>query len=293
MPEIELSLQDVRALLALHAPEWGIKRIEKVASAGTDNALFRLDDNCLLRIPSRPSAVEPLRKELIWLPKFTGLSLSVPQVLLQSQTHNELGFDFGIYAWLDGEEAFPDRIDDLTQASKSLATFLTTLRKMPTDGAPLAGPHNNNRGIVLSELTDKTMTSIETLSDEINAEAARAIWEAACSNPFDAQPTWVHGDLKSDNMLAKGGRLSAVIDWGLSAVGDPAVDLATAWTWVTPENRAAFQNECNVSQTDWNRAKGWAVYCAVIALSYYRGRSHDALCKQSRQTLQNLGLLQS
>lgn len=291
MLKTELSLQDVRALLASHAPEWGFKRVKKVVSSGTDNALFRLDDDALLRIPTRPSSVEPLRKELIWLQKFTELPLSVPQVLFQSQTYNALGFDFGIYEWLDGEDGTLDKIDDPTQAAKSLAHFLTALRKMPTVGAPLAGPHNSNRGIELSELTEKTTASIKTLSDEINADAAIKIWNAACSAPCDAPPTWVHGDLKSDNMLAKEGRLSAVIDWGLSAVGDPAVDLAAAWTWVAPESRASFQTECSVSETDWNRAMGWALYCAVIALSFYRGRSHEVLCKQSRQTLHNLRLL--
>ena len=43
-------------------------------------------------------------------------------------------------------------------------------------------------------------------------------------------PVWLHGDLHSGNLLAERGRLSAVIDFGLLAVGDPACDLMVAWT---------------------------------------------------------------
>jgi aminoglycoside phosphotransferase (APT) family kinase protein len=47
--------------------------------------------------------------------------------------------------------------------------------------------------------------------------------------PFDpARPTLVHGDFKLDNVMLDSsdlGRLIAVFDWEMSAIGDPLVDL--------------------------------------------------------------------
>jgi len=41
--------------------------------------------------------------------------------------------------------------------------------------------------------------------------------------------TVVHGDLWHENMLARGRRLTGVLDWEDAGVGDPAVDLAGLW----------------------------------------------------------------
>jgi hypothetical protein len=39
----------------------------------------------------------------------------------------------------------------------------------------------------------------------------------------------VHGDFWHENLLARGSRLTAVLDWEAAAVGDPAIDLAGLW----------------------------------------------------------------
>lgn len=283
-------VDDVEAFLSLHAPDWSSKSVQPWPSSGTDNALFLLGNDCVLRLPSRSSAVESLEKELVWLPKLTGLPLAVPKVLFHGQVKAELGFEFGILTWLEGSDATPGAIEDRRLAAGALAHFLSKLRSIPTEGAPLAGPENSNRGVELATLSEKTLASIEVLADEIHADAARRIWEQACLAPFEGQPTWVHGDLKADNMLAKDGQLTAVIDWGLAAVGDPAVDIAAAWTWVEQEARPSFKSASGVDDATWTRARGWALYCSVIALSYYRGRSHETLCAQSRRTLRRLGV---
>jgi aminoglycoside phosphotransferase (APT) family kinase protein len=36
---------------------------------------------------------------------------------------------------------------------------------------------------------------------------------------------WIHGDLLRPNLLVRGGRLRAVIDFGAVGVGDPAADV--------------------------------------------------------------------
>ncbi len=43
------------------------------------------------------------------------------------------------------------------------------------------------------------------------------------------------------NLLLDDGRLSAVIDWGGSGMGDPAVDLMVAWNVLDARGRAVFR----------------------------------------------------
>ncbi|WP_419913800.1 aminoglycoside phosphotransferase family protein [Hoeflea sp.] len=284
------TVAQVQELLTRHAGGWADRDICRLDSTGTDNALFLLGKDAVLRIPIRATAVEPLEKELSWLPQFKGLPLSVPEVLFHGRTRREIGFDFGIFGWQEGQIATPDRIADPNAAARTLARFLSAMHKVNADGAPAAGRKNHNRGIKLAALTEKTLECLNVLSDEINAGKACEMWERACAAPVEDEPVWVHGDLKADNMIAKDGSLSAIIDWGLSAVGDPAVDYAAAWSWVEPKCRDVFQSECTASDAGWERARGWALYGAVIALSHYRGRSHEALCRQSRLTLRRLEL---
>ncbi|MGJ8530412.1 aminoglycoside phosphotransferase family protein [Maritalea sp.] len=286
----EHTLDEVRAILTEYAAEWADLPLKQLVSTGTDNTLYRLADDYVLRIPKRDSAILPLKKELIWLPRLRGLPLRVPQVVFHAKTTYDLGFDFGIFKWENGQIATPDQLPNRMQAAKSLAQFLSALHQVETVNAPKAGAENHNRGVDLAVLTEKTHASIVILADEIDTNKAREMWELGCSAPVVERPVWIHGDLKADNMISCDGELKAVIDWGLSAVGDPAVDYATAWTWIEPECRDTFQDECNIVEDDWHRAKSWALYCAVISLSYYRGRSHKELCEQSRLTLQRLEL---
>ena len=52
---------------------------------------------------------------------------------------------------------------------------------------------------------------------------------------------WIHADLMPGNLLLRDGRLSAVIDWGGSGMGDPAVDLMVAWNLLDAAGRTQFR----------------------------------------------------
>ncbi|MFC7586625.1 phosphotransferase [Nonomuraea antimicrobica] len=56
------------------------------------------------------------------------------------------------------------------------------------------------------------------------------MWEAAVAAEWRGRPVWFHGDLAHGNLLVADGRLTAVIDFGTSGVGDPACDLVISWT---------------------------------------------------------------
>ena len=55
-----------------------------------------------------------------------------------------------------------------------------------------------------------------------------------------------------------------MIDFGTCAVGDPACDLAIAWTAFAGESRAAFLRGVGVDDDTRARARGWALWKALV-----------------------------
>lgn len=275
--------------LRAQAPQWAHLPLHRIASSGTDNAIFRLGDKLSVRIPRRLSAVPLLAKELDWLPHLQGLPLAVP--VLRFRGHSGRGFDFGIFDWMEGRIATAGHVADWQDAARRLADFLKALHLKDIKGAPLAGASNSRRGVALGELSKTIGPAIDIVADEVDTGCAHTLWEEACAVEQRKPPVWLHGDLKADNLIVRDGILRGVMDWGLSAVGDPAADYATAWFWVDPSAREQFRERLALDDGDWLRARGWALYGAIVALSYYRGGKNEALCRQSRLTLSRLGLL--
>jgi len=67
---------------------------------------------------------------------------------------------------------------------------------------------------------------------------------------------WFHGDIAPGTILLRDGRLAAVIDFGTCGVGDPACDLAIAWTYFTPHERRMLAAEVAHDADTWARARG-------------------------------------
>ena len=80
-------------------------------------------------------------------------------------------------------------------------------------------------------------------------------------------PVWFHGDVAAGNLLVEDGRLGAVIDFGTSGVGDPACDLAIAWTLFGGESRDAFRAAMGLDDATWARGRGWTLWKALITLA--------------------------
>jgi aminoglycoside phosphotransferase (APT) family kinase protein len=101
---------------------------------------------------------------------------------------------------------------------------------------------------------------------------------------WDRAPLWIHGDLAPGNLLVQRGRLSAVIDFGGLAVGDPACDLMIAWHYLSGDDRASFRAILSPDDATWARGRGWALSMAVIALPYYL-HTNAAIVAASRRTI--------
>jgi aminoglycoside phosphotransferase (APT) family kinase protein len=91
----------------------------------------------------------------------------------------------------------------------------------------------------------------------------------------------------ASNLLLRGGRLSAVIDFGTCGVGDPSCDLLPAWNFLPADARAVFRDALDVDDASWARGRGWAVAKAVQAIPYYK-ETNPALANNGRHVLREL-----
>ena len=113
----------------------------------------------------------------------------------------------------------------------------------------------------------ETREAIHRLGDRIDTDSALALWESAVVAPWQGAPVWVHGDVSASNLLVDRGCLHAVLDFGCSGVGDPACDLTIAWTLFSGESRKAFFSPLAVDGDARSRARGWALWKALIVLA--------------------------
>lgn len=100
----------------------------------------------------------------------------------------------------------------------------------------------------------------------IDVTRALLLWGQACATKWNKTPAWIHGDFAIGNTLMGGGRLSAVIDFGGAAVGDPACDLVIAWIYLSGKAREIFISEMDMDTDTLLRARAWALWNATFEL---------------------------
>ena len=286
--EVATDVALVRALVRAQFPEWAELPVEAVPERGTDNALYRLGDELVARLPRLDRCAETLRKELRWLPQLApGLPLAVPLPVAVGEPAEGFPFPWAIYGWLEGDSATPERIGDVSQAAADLAEFIAALQRIDSTGGPGPGAHNAFRGIPLAGRRDEvTRAAIAQLDAEIETDAVTAAWdEALRAADWHRPPVWIHGDLDSRNLLVRDGRLSAVLDFGCLGVGDPACDAMVAWKLLDDEGRATFRSALGIDDATWSRARGWAVSQAVVALAYYTVETNAVLVREAQRWL--------
>jgi aminoglycoside phosphotransferase (APT) family kinase protein len=257
----------VRALLADQHPQWQHLPLRPVGHGGNDHRLLRLGDDLCVRLPRSPRAVPQVAKEQRWLPRLAPhLPLPVPDVRGVGRPSPRFPAPWSVYDWLPGAPATHAPVDDPVRFAADLARFLVALRGVdPTDG-PGPGAHSAFRGAPLAH-GDAEVGAILHRVHGRERDRAAGIWRDALDAQFTGPPVWFHGDVSAGNLLVRDGALSAVIDFGCSAVGDPACDTVVVWTRLSGRARDVFRRELDVDDATWARGRGWAVWKALTMIT--------------------------
>ena len=282
--EIPTDVPLVRRLIVQQFPQWAQLKIRPVESAGTDNALYRLGEELTVRLPRIHWAVDNVDKEVIWLPILaTQLPFPVPVPLAKGRPAEGFPYPWSVCRWIQGENP---RVGSLSQAedfARELAQFIVALRSIDSAGGPAC-----ERGVPLAQRDAPTRKAIEELRGTVDTDAVSAAWESTLQVPiWNGPPVWLHGDLSALNLLCTDGRLCGVLDFGMSGIGDPAVDLIPAWTLLPKTAREPFRKATQVDDATWRRARGWALSISLIQLPYYRDRN-PTLAELARRTIEQV-----
>jgi aminoglycoside phosphotransferase (APT) family kinase protein len=235
--------------------------VRPVANGGWDNQTFHLGSEMSVRLPSAAEYALAVEKEHRWLPHFAArLPLPIPVPVAKGEPGAGYPYPWSIYEWLDGEPGSADRIADPVRFAVDLAEFLSALQSIDPAGGPLPGKHNWFRGGTLRTFDGLAQQALVALDGHIDVGLAGEIWKNAQAAAWSGEQRWFHGDVAQGNLLLKEGELAAVIDFGTCGIGDPACDLAVAWTLLSAEGRQAFRERLSVSDEMWARGRGWALW---------------------------------
>jgi aminoglycoside phosphotransferase (APT) family kinase protein len=275
----------VRRLIAAQFPEWAGLPVRRFPSGGTVNAMFRLGEDMVVRLPLVEGGARDVLKERTWLPRLAPhLPVPIPVPLGAGRPAEGYPWPWAVHTWLPGE---PPEAGALTQPAllaQDLAHFVTAMRAVDLPGAPPA-----HRGGPLAALDAPTRTAIAHLralpQENVDCDAATAVWNAALRAPaWPGPPVWLHADLMPGNLLVSAGRLTSVIDFGCLGAGDPACDLFPAWNLLPPAARQTFREALHVPDATWTRGRARTLSQALIALPYYRD-TNPAMASNARHVI--------
>lgn len=279
-PTIDENL--VRKLIAAQFPQWRHLPVKAVEPGGWDNRTFRLGENMIARLPSAASYLLQVDKEQTWLPKLSPhLPLPIPTPLGRGAPGEGFPWPWSVYDWLEGEPAHDGVVTDMPRFAADIAAFLAALQKIDATDGPLPGAHNFQRGGPPAFYDAETQQALIALEGRIDTGKARAVWNRALASSWQLPPVWFHGDIAWGNLLVHDGRLAAVIDFGTSGIGDPACDLAIAWTMFDGDSRAAFRDGLDLDDDTWARGRGWTLWKALITAA-----GHDANQREAGKAFQ-------
>ncbi len=271
--EYEVTAGLVRRLLAAQHPDLARLPVEPLAH-GWDNALFRLGDRLVARLPRRALGAAIVGGEQRWLPELAPrLPLPVPVPVRTGKPGEGYPWPWSVTPFLPGTPAADEPPFDPSRAASDLGRFFARLHTP----APPDAPPNPYRGVPLAQRGENFARNLDLLAGQVDRSAVLDAWTAALAAPlWVGPPLWLHGDPHPANILIRDGAVSGVLDFGDITAGDPAADLSLAWMLLPPARhgdfraayaRAGARNDAAGDAT-WARARGWAVNLAVAFLAW-------------------------
>jgi aminoglycoside phosphotransferase (APT) family kinase protein len=287
--------EQAQLLVESQFPELAPARVETFRF-GWDNTVFLVNDAYVFRFPRREMGADALEAEIRVMPGIAHrLPLPVTAAKFIGRPSAGFPWSFAGYPMLEGRTACCADLDARRRARTAapLGRFLAALHAIPAREAALhgAGPDAIRR----LDLPKRVPRAKEHLRQALEARLLDdpfpwdgIIDEAARLDPPRGD-TLVHGDLYARHLLVDGaGRLCGVIDWGDVHLGDAAVDLAIAHSFLPPPARTAFLEAYGpVDGMTWKRARFRAVSHSLVIALYGSDMGDGDLLRESLVSLRH------
>lgn len=289
--QLTITADDVAHLVREQFPEYAALPVREVPSAGTVNALFRLGEDLVVRLRLQPSddARALAHQEVAAARRLLDVSpVPTPVPVAIGEPGPGYPMPWQIYEWLPGRTADTVPIADWRGIARGLAAFVQAVWSMPTNGRVFDGA---GRGGELSHHDPSVTESLTRSRHLVDADAVAAVWQRLRDLPRTRADAWAHNDLMPGNLIVTNDGphspwiLGGVIDVGMLAVADPAMDLQPAWNCLDRPGREELRARLAVDEVTWQRGKAWALVQAVPCLWYYE-ETNPVMSRTAQRTLQ-------
>lgn len=192
-------------------------------------------------------------------------------------------YHFSIYECLEGKSLNLLRLDQSSKENLAfdLANFLKEFQNINLDG-PEPGAHNWWRGDHINVYDKGFREQLAQLIDIIDFDVAINLLGLALNIKWNKEPVLVHGDIAIGNIFLKDNKLSAIIDFGCMAKGDPACDLVITWTYFSGKARDIFVNQINLDEENLFRARACVLWKATFEFCQIKNKNSFAGLDQKK-----------
>jgi len=265
----------------------------RLLGAGWDNTAFILNDEMIFRFPRRKIALPLLEAEWCVLPKISDkLSLPIPVPQWKGVPGPDFPWPFIGYRMLPGFTACHAQISEKQRSllAEPIARFLSLLHGIPL--SDISGCRFEERhlgrveGSSMIIKIQKNLEEMELIGFDYRKKIESLIER---SHPLRVPKAshLVHGDFYVRHLLVdEEHRLTGVIDWGDVHIGDPAIDLAAAHSFLPLDAHAVFRRAYgNVSEETWNLARLRAILSSTYILLFGHHAKDPDLVREGIRSL--------
>jgi aminoglycoside phosphotransferase (APT) family kinase protein len=287
----EIGDDDAVGLIDSQFPSLAPARLAHLG-AGWDNVAFVVNDAYVFRFPRRQMGCDLMQIETRWLPLLAAaVPVRIPAPEFVGAPEGDYPYPFAGYPMIPGETACRAALPpgDRAALARPLGGFLRALHAIPLGGdTRTSAPGDTIRRADIAHRVPGVRRHIGAAAIDagIDPDAAVAFVDTLADAAPAERTCWVHGDLYARHLLVDRGALSGVIDWGDMHVGDPALDLSIAYSFLPARSRPAFFDAYGpVDAETRRRARFRALHFAGVLLPYGRDQNDDAIVQLARDAV--------
>jgi aminoglycoside phosphotransferase (APT) family kinase protein len=283
--DVDLSPEEAARLIERQFPALAPAGLAPLG-VGWDNAAYLVNGRFVFRFPRRQIAADLIERETRVLPLLAPhLPLPIPAPAFVGTPEAGYPYPFAGYALIPGTTACRSTWSDPQRSSLAvpLARFLAALHTIPIDAETRDwGPTDDIERANLAKRARAIQQRLQAIAPlrGIDTHALLDLVDRLATTPaWEEPPCWVHGDLYARHLLVdEARRLCGVIDWGDVHLGDPALDLSIAFSFLPSAARAAFREAYGVvDEASWDRARFRALHYGVLLTDYGIEVGDDAI----------------
>lgn len=238
-PDRYLDVEVARSVIRAAFPNVDVARLDPVGS-GWEFDVFVTADDWAFRFPRRAEyqgLFDRERPVLALTRSALPPDIAVPFVELLGAPSREFPYRFAGHRFIEGVAADSVHPDLHAEMAGSIARALGTIHAVPIAAARAAGVSEMGPpGEGVYEWFRRNLTGARQLTDSGHIVQHAVAWVSELDDalrPLEAPLRFIHQDLSPDHLVVdpSTGRLTGILDWTFTALGDAARDFVTCATF--------------------------------------------------------------